>query len=187
MKEKIKQISLQVILTIGLILLFGSYQQRVIIKKILTVNDDDNMGEFTVSTSSKIINYPVNYTVSPTISNKVIITKYETTNSYDTMTVSTIAGRETILPSDDATPTWDATNMFAYLNVTQNVIIAVDNILPDTVYTLYLDNTNSKTIAFDTDILYFGIIGDDLNHTNIINFTLRNDSSVILAKGVGAQ
>jgi len=80
MKEKIKQISLQVILTIGLILLFGSYQQRVIIKKILTVNDDDNMGEFTVSTSSKIINYPVNYTVSPTISNKVIITKYDVTN-----------------------------------------------------------------------------------------------------------
>ena len=108
------------------------------------------------------------------------------TNHYGKVQVSIIYTRETVLPQDDATPTWEATNLCAYLDATQNVTIAVTGMMPDTTYTLYLDNTASKTIAFASDILYFGVIATDLSLTNIVNFTKRNGSSVILAKGAGA-
>ena len=108
------------------------------------------------------------------------------TNHYGNIQVSVIYTRETVLPQDDATPTWEATNLCAYLDATQNVTIAVTGMMPDTTYTLYLDNTASKTIAFASDVLYFGVIATDLSLTNIVNFTKRNGSSVILAKGAGA-
>ena len=89
------------------------------------------------------------------------------TNHYGEITASRFRGRITVLDEGDTTPTWDATNVFATLNVTQNIAVAIDNFEAGVSYSLYLLNNSAKAVTWDTDIDW---VADELAElkTNVI-------------------
>lgn len=91
------------------------------------------------------------------------------TNHYGEIMASRFRGRITVLDEGDATPTWDATNVYATINVTQDVLFAIDNFESGVSYSLYMLNNDSKAVTWDTDIDW---VADELAElkTNIITF-----------------
>lgn len=91
------------------------------------------------------------------------------TNNFGEITASSFKTRTTVLDEGDATPTWVATNQSATLNVTQNVLIAIDNFTGPAGYMMKIINNSSKAITWDTDVDW---VADELTEakTNIISF-----------------
>ena len=103
------------------------------------------------------------------------------TNHYGEIVASRFKGRITVLDEGDSTPTWDATNTFSTLNVTQNVTITISNFEAGITYAMRIYNNASKTIAWDSAVDWIDDELAELN-TNVISF-ISFDGSVLFASG----
>ena len=103
------------------------------------------------------------------------------TNHYGEIVASRFKGRITVLDEGDSTPTWDATNTFSTLNVTQNVTITISNFEAGITYAMRIYNNASKTIALDSAVDWLDDELAELN-TNVISF-ISFDGSVLFASG----